>query len=78
MVCQYRVVGGVNSIKCFISTQEIEALGEGLSRDYIEKTKRRNSMCFDIEGFITDYLGLTVCYESFAEDDASKIGFLAR
>ena len=64
-------------MKCFISTQEIEALGEGLSRDYIEKTKRRNSMCFDIEGFITDYLGLSICYESFAEDDSSKIGFLA-
>lgn len=64
-------------MKCFISSQELEALGEGLSRDYIEKTNRRNSMCFDIEGFITDYLGLTILYENFAEKDSSKIGFLA-
>lgn len=64
-------------MKYFISSQELEALGEGLSRDYIEKANRRNSMCFDIEGFITDYLGLTIFYESFAEKDSSKIGFLA-
>lgn len=64
-------------MNCFISSQELEALGEGLSRDYMEKSHRRNSMCFDIEGFITDYLGLSICYESFAEDDISKIGFLA-
>ena len=64
-------------MNCYISSQELEALGEGLSRDYMEKANRWNSMCFDIEGFITDYLGLTICYESFAEKDTSKIGFLA-
>ena len=64
-------------MKYFISFQELDALGEGLSRDYIKKTRRWNSMCFDIEGFITDYLGLPIEYESFAEEDSSKIGFLS-
>jgi hypothetical protein len=64
-------------MKSFISSQELEALGDGLSRDYIEKTNTRNSLCFDIEGFITDYLGLTILYETFAEKDSTKIGFLA-
>ena len=64
-------------MKCYISAQELEALGEGLSRDYIGKTNRWDAMCFDIEGFIIDYLGLTIRYESFAEKDTSKIGFLA-
>ena len=64
-------------MKSLSSFQELNALGEGLSKDYIKKTHRRNVLCFDIEGFITDYLGLTVCYESFAEKDSSKIGFLA-
>lgn len=64
-------------MKCFISFQELDALGEGLSRDYMKKANRWNSMCFDIEGFITDYLGLIIEYESFAEEDSSKIGFLS-
>lgn len=64
-------------MKYFISFQELDALGEGLSRDYMKKTRRWNSMCFDIEGFITDYLGLPIEYESFAEEDSSKIGFLS-
>ena len=64
-------------MKSFISSQELEALGDGLSRDYMEKTNTRNSMCFDIEGFITDYLGLTILYETFAEKDSTKVGFLA-
>lgn len=64
-------------MKCLSSFQELDALGEGLSRDYTKKTHMWNSMCFDIEGFITEYLGLTIVYESFAEADKSKIGFLA-
>ena len=64
-------------MKSLSSFQELDALGEGLSRDYTKKTHRWNALCFDIEGFITDYLGLCICYESFAEKDSSKIGFLA-
>ena len=31
----------------------------------------------DIEGLVTDYLGLTVVYENIAEDDPNKIAFLS-
>lgn len=64
-------------MKCLASFQELDALGEGLSKAYIKKTHRWNAQCFDIEGFITDYLGLPIVYDSFAEADRSKIGFLA-
>ncbi len=64
-------------MKSLSSFQELDAPGEGLSRDYTKKTHRWNALCFDVEGFITDYLGLSICYESFAEKDSSKIGFLA-
>ena len=64
-------------MKPLTSFQELDALGEGLSRDYIAKNHRWNARCFDIEGFITDYLGLTIVYENFAEKDTSKIGFSA-
>ena len=64
-------------MKPFTSFQELDALGEGLSMDYIARTHRWNARCFDIEGFITDYLGLASVYESFAEKDSSKIGFLS-
>lgn len=61
----------------FASFYELDSLGEGLSKDYISRTHRWNAMSVDIEGFITDYLGLHIVYESFAENDKSKIGFLA-
>ena len=64
-------------MRCFSSFQELDALGEGLSRDYTKKTHKWNALCFDIEGFITDYLGLTIRHENFAEEDACKIGFLS-
>lgn len=49
-------------MKPFTSFHELDALGEGLSKDYINRTHRWNARCFDIEGFITDYLGLTIVY----------------
>ena len=64
-------------MKCLASFQELDALGEGLVRDYTNKTRRWNAICLDIEGFIKDYLGLSVVYEKFAEEDRSKIGYLA-
>lgn len=64
-------------MKSLASFQELDALGEALSKDYMKKTHRWNSKCFDIEGFITEYLGLDIVYESFAEADKSKIGFLS-
>ena len=60
-----------------VSFQELDVLGEGLVKDYAKKTHRSNAMCLDIEGFITDYLGLSITYEDIAEEDKSKIGFLS-
>ena len=64
-------------MKYITSFQELDALGEGLSKDYMKKTHKRNDSPFDIEGFITSYLGMTIIYESFAEQDQDKIGFIA-
>ena len=64
-------------MKVLTSFRELDALGTGLSKEYIRKTRRWDSACFDIEGFITDYLGLPVVYETIAEEDRSKIGFLS-
>ena len=64
-------------MKTYTSFQELDALGEGLAKKYTGNTHRWNSCCFDIEGFITDFLKLPILYEAFAEDDPSKIGFLS-
>ena len=64
-------------MKTYTSFQELDALGEGLAKKYTGNTHRWNSSCFDIEGFITDFLKLQILYEAFAEDDPSKIGFLS-
>ncbi len=64
-------------MKSYISYDELEELGETIVRAYVSKTRRYNALCVDIEGLVTDYLGLTIVYESIAEDDANKIGFLS-
>ena len=64
-------------MKTYTSFQELDALGEGLAKKYTGNTHRWNSSCFDIGGFITDFLKLPILYEAFAEDDPSKIGFLS-
>ena len=60
-----------------VSFRELDSLGEGLVKDYAKKTHRWNSMCLDIEGFITEYLGLNIVYETISEEDKSKLAFLA-
>ena len=63
-------------MKC-ISTKEIDELGKGIVVSYLKKKGITQLPCFvDIEG-IANSLGLTVRYETFAEDDERKIGFLA-
>ncbi len=64
-------------MKYITSFQELDALGEGLSKDYTKKAHKQNELPFDIEGFITGYLGMTIIYENFAEQDQDKIGFIA-
>ena len=56
-------------MRSYISYDELEELGETIVRAYINKTRRYNALCVDIEGLVTDYLGLTVVYETIAEDD---------
>lgn len=64
-------------MRSYISNEELEELGETIVKSYINKTQRRNVYCVDIEGVVTDYLGLTVVYETIAEDDPNKIAFLS-
>lgn len=63
-------------MRSYISYDELEELGETIVRAYVGKTKRYDTHCVDIEGLVTDYLGLTVVYENIAEDDRNKIAFL--
>lgn len=64
-------------MRSYISYDELEELGETIVRAYVSKTRRYNSLCVDIEGLVTDYLGLTVVYETITEDDPNKIAFLS-
>lgn len=64
-------------MRSYISYDELEELGEAIVRAYIDKTRRYNTLCVDIEGLITDYLGLSVVYETITEDDPNKIAFLS-
>lgn len=64
-------------MRSYISYDKLEDLGETIVRAYINKTRPYNALCIDIEGLVTDYLGLTVVYETIAEDDLNKIAFLS-
>lgn len=77
MVCGVNSIGGGHRLRSYISYDELEELGETIVRAYINKTRRYNTLCVDIEGLVTDYLGLTVVYETIAEDDPNKIAFLS-
>ena len=61
----------------YISNRELDELGNGLVRRYLERSGMQGAeRCIDIEG-LANFLGLTVVYEQFAERDLDKIGFLA-
>lgn len=64
-------------MKNLSSFEELEELGEAIIKEYIKKTKQTNSLCVDIEGFLTSYLGLDLTYDSIAETDNGRIGFLS-
>ena len=64
-------------MNCYISNRELDELGDGLVRRYLEKSGMQNAdRCIDIEG-LANSLGLIVMYAQFAEQDLDKIGFLA-
>lgn len=50
-------------MRSYISYDELEELGETIVRAYINKTRRYNALCVDIEGLLRIILGLTVVYE---------------
>ena len=64
-------------MRSYISYEELEELGDTIVKAYTSKTKRYNALCVDIDGLVTDYLGINVIYESIAENDPNKIAFLS-
>ena len=59
----------------FYSRAEIDEISEGLIEVYKQKYPNKVVAFVDIEHFITSFLGLTIEYASFAEEDKGKIGF---
>jgi len=52
----------------------LDELAENVVRDYLNG---REGQSVDIEDLITSYLGLTIVYETIAEEDLGKIGFIS-
>lgn len=64
-------------MKQYIPNRELDELGAGVVLTYIKKMRMSClPKCVDIEG-IANSMGLNVVYETFAEDDFDKIGFLS-
>ncbi len=64
-------------MKQFIPNRELDELGTGVVLTYLKKSGTAGlPRCVDIEG-IANSMGLNVVYETFAEDDFDKIGFLS-
>ena len=64
-------------MKRLVTAEELETLGNLMVREYLKKSRKYKAQCFDIEAFITDYLKVRIEFESFAEEDAGKTGFMA-
>ena len=64
-------------MKKFTTNDEIESLCEAMIKDFFKSRHYTNVLCVDIEGFVEEYLGIPIIYETFAETDPGRIGFLA-
>lgn len=64
-------------MKRFTSFEEIENLCEAMIRDFFRSRHYTNVQCVDIEAFVGDYLGVPIVYETFAEPDPGRVGFLS-
>ena len=64
-------------MKRFTSNDEIENLCEAMIKDFMKRKHYTNAHCVDIEAFVTEYLGIPIVYETFAEPDPGRIGFLS-
>ena len=64
-------------MKKFTTFDEIENLCEAMIKDFMKRKHYTNVHCVDIEAFVTEYLGIPIVYETFAEPDPGRIGFLS-
>ena len=64
-------------MKRFTSNDEIEDLCEAMIKDFFKSKHYTNVRCVDIEAFVREYLGISIVYETFAEADPGRVGFLA-
>lgn len=64
-------------MKKFTTYSEIENLCEAMIKDFMKRKHYTNAHCVDIEAFVTEYLGIPIIYETFAEPDPGRIGFLS-
>ncbi len=64
-------------MKRFTSNDEIENLCEAMIKDFFKSKHYTNVTCVDIEAFVREYLGVPIVYETFAEPDPGRIGFLS-
>ena len=64
-------------MKKFTTYDEIENLCEAMVKDFMKRKHYTNVNCVDIEAFVREYLGIPIVYESFAEPDPGRIGFVS-
>lgn len=64
-------------MKRFTSNDEIENLCEAMIKDFFKSKHYTNVMCVNIEAFVKEYLGIPIVYETFAEPDPGRVGFLS-
>lgn len=64
-------------MKRLTTYDEVENLCEAMIMDFMRCKHYTDSHCVDIEAFVTEYLGVPIVYETFAEDDPGRIGFLS-
>lgn len=61
----------------FTSDDEIETLCEAMIKDFFKAKHYTNAHCVDIEAFVSEYLGVPIVYEAFAESDPGRVGFMS-
>ncbi len=64
-------------MKNFTSFEEIESLCLAVVTDYMRTGSRAGTLCVDIEDLVTDYLGIPLVWETFAEPDPGRVGFFS-
>lgn len=64
-------------MKIFTNYDEIERLCEAMIRDFSAGRSCEGLFRVEIGEFVTGYLGVPVVYETFAEPDPGRIGFLS-